>query len=345
MILGFAKAGPNGKCLGLALQGGGDKAAYQVGAIQGLFNALSPDQIQYDVITGVGIGAINAAVLAQHPKGEEKAAVADLLDMWDDLEEKDVYESWSWGGAVRGLLFESSLYDSRPFRSFINDNVNKPVRYLQVSATDATNGAIKVWDETTDLTTLHKAIDASAAYPGFFQPVDDIDGKTYYDGGSSMSINIGGAINKCKDLGFAESDIVIDIILNSAATIKEKDTASYTSIPMLIRYLEIRLFYDTMDLVERAKEGFRDVNIRYTVAPTKRLTPGILPFSFDKKQIATMMEVGRNDAAYVVTLGEGVATADIIEYTDEKNAHQYDGDYADFLDERYLGYRTNSQFD
>ena len=62
-----------------------------------------------------------------------------------------------------------------------------------------------------------KAIDASSAYPGFFEPVNDIDGRTYYDGGTSFSINIGGAINRCKELGYKESDITIDIILNSAA--------------------------------------------------------------------------------------------------------------------------------
>ena len=336
-ITALTSAQNDGKCYGLALQGGGDKAAYQVGALEGLINSLPADEVQYDVITGVGIGAINAAIIASHPKGEEKQAINELVTMWKNLKEKDVYTNWSWGGPVRGLLFESSLYDSTPFRSFISKNVKAPVRYLQVSATDASTGSIQVWNETTDLDTLHLAIDASAAYPGFFQPVEDLNGKTYYDGGTSMSVNIAGAINQCKDLGFDESDIVIDVLLNSGATIKEKDTSEYTSIPMLIRALEIRWYYDTMDLFERAREGFRTVNFRYAVAPTQRMTPGLLPFSFNSKQIASMLEVGKTDAVEVIALGERVSVDDIIEYTDEKNVHEFLGDYHDFLEERYVG--------
>ena len=334
LLLTFSNAASD-RCYGLALQGGGDKAAYQVGAIKGLIENLESDEVQYDVITGVGIGAINAAVLAAHPKGEEKEALDELLDMWMNLKESDVYKGWSWGGPVRGLLFEESLYDSRPFRTFINANVKKPVRYYQVTATNANTGAITTWNETTDLDTLQIAIDASAAYPGFFQPVV-IGNTTYYDGGTSMSVNIGGAINQCKKLGYSEDKITIDVLLNSGATIKDKDTSTYTSIPMLIRYLEIRLYYDTMDLLERAKQGFRTVQFRYAIAPTQKLTPGVLPFSFNKKQIKKMMEVGYNDAVDAINLGSGVSVDDLIEYTDEKNAHEFDGDYHDFLENKYV---------
>jgi predicted acylesterase/phospholipase RssA len=339
-LAAWTQSADTSKCYGLALQGGGDKAAYQVGAIQGLIENLPADQIQYDVVTGVGIGAINAAVIAAHGKGDEIAALAELTTMWKNLKEKDVYKNWSWGGPVRGLLFEASLYDSRPFRSFISKNVKAPVRKLQVSATDASTGSIMTWNETATLDTLHLAIDASAAYPGFFQPVEDLDGHTYYDGGTSQSINIAGAIRQCKALGYAESDIVIDVVLNSAATIKEKDTSKYTSIPMLIRYLEIRLYYDTMDLFERAKLAFGAVNFRYAVAPTQKLEPGKLPFSFNSKQIARMMAVGLADAKDAINIGEGVSVEDLIEYTDEKNAHDFDGDYHDYLEDKYIERRS-----
>lgn len=330
-ILMPVQAGVNGKCYALALQGGGDKAAYQAGALAEIIKQKGAEA-QYDVITGVGIGAINGAILASHKKGDEQAAVNEILKLWSNLQEKDVYKSWSWGGAVRGLLFKQSLYDSSPFRKFLTKTVRTPVRHFQVLATDAATGVPKIWDETTDLTTLIKAIDASAAYPGFFNPVDDIDDKTYYDGATSFSINIGGAINKCKELGYAESDIVIDTMLCTAATIKEKDTSKYTSIPMLIRYLEIRLFYDTMDLLERAKDGFRTVDFRYTIAPTKKLESGLLPFSFNQKQIQSMLETGRNDAKAVIARGDQVSTSLMLDYTKLKTTHKFKGDYADYLD-------------
>eukprot|EP00345_Euplotes_harpa_P009257 CAMPEP_0168338370 /NCGR_PEP_ID=MMETSP0213-20121227/12789_1 /TAXON_ID=151035 /ORGANISM="Euplotes harpa, Strain FSP1.4" /LENGTH=350 /DNA_ID=CAMNT_0008344125 /DNA_START=25 /DNA_END=1077 /DNA_ORIENTATION=+ len=335
IVVSFSHAADNGKCYGLVLQGGGDKAAYQAGVMSGLLTGLAADLNQYDVITGVGIGGINGAILAAHKKGDEKAAATELTNFWKTIKDADVYQNWSWGGPVRGLLFKSSLYDSSPFRVFLSKNIKKPVRYYQVSATDASTGAMKVWDETTDLQTLVKAIGASAAYPGFFEPISDIDDKTYYDGATSFSINIGGAINKCKSLGFKESDIVLDIILNSAATIKDKDTSGYTSIPMLIRYLEIRLFYDSMDLLERAKDGFRTVQFRYTIAPTQKLDAGLLPFSFNQKQIQNMYSLGQKDARDAIARGVTVSTEDICDYTNKKIAHTFRGDYADYLDEKY----------
>ena len=47
--------------LGLALEGGGAKGAYEIGA----YRALTELGYRFDVICGVSIGAINAALLAQ----------------------------------------------------------------------------------------------------------------------------------------------------------------------------------------------------------------------------------------------------------------------------------------
>ena len=329
----FTTANDDGKCYALALQGGGDKASYQAGAIAQIIETVG-DKAQYDVVTGVGIGAINGAILASHEKGDEAAAAQEILEFWNNLKQKDVYKDWSWGGPVRGLLFKSALYNSSPFRDLLTKVVKTPARPFYVLATKARDGRPKVWDETTDLGTLIKAIDASAAYPGFFDPVEDIDDEVYYDGGTSFSINMADAINRCKNLGYAESDIVVDTILNTAATIKEKETKDYTSIPMLIRYLEIRLFYNTMDLLERAKDGFHDVDFRYTIAPTSKLESSLLPFSFDSKKIKKNVERGRADAKKAIESGDHVMTDYLIQYTDLKNAHQYDGDYHDFLEER-----------
>ena len=47
--------------LGLALEGGGAKGAYEIGA----YRALTEMGYRFDVICGVSIGAINAALLAQ----------------------------------------------------------------------------------------------------------------------------------------------------------------------------------------------------------------------------------------------------------------------------------------
>ena len=147
LLFASTHAESNGRWYALALQGGGDKAAYQAGVLSGLVNGLSADQVGYDVITGVGIGSINGAVLSAHAKGDEKGAASEILNIWKTIKEKDIYQNWSWGGPVRGLLFKPSLYDSSPFRGYLGKIIKSPVRNFQVSATDAATGSMKVWDQ------------------------------------------------------------------------------------------------------------------------------------------------------------------------------------------------------
>lgn len=51
--------------LGLVLSGGGEKGAYQVGALR----YLVEKGIDPDIITGVSVGAMNGGFLSQFPKG------------------------------------------------------------------------------------------------------------------------------------------------------------------------------------------------------------------------------------------------------------------------------------
>lgn len=58
-------------CYALALEGGGDKGAYQAGALSEILRHHGDESVQYDVISGIGVGAINGAHLASFEKGQE----------------------------------------------------------------------------------------------------------------------------------------------------------------------------------------------------------------------------------------------------------------------------------
>lgn len=66
----------------MALRGGGSKGAYESGVLKGLVKELNPFEYAYDVVVGVSIGAVNAAVLACFEKGNEKEAVEYLETLW-----------------------------------------------------------------------------------------------------------------------------------------------------------------------------------------------------------------------------------------------------------------------
>ena len=52
-------------CRGLALSGYGSRAAYQAGAIDGMLKNEGMD-FSWDVVTGIGSGALNAAILSMY---------------------------------------------------------------------------------------------------------------------------------------------------------------------------------------------------------------------------------------------------------------------------------------
>lgn len=72
----------DGKCRALALRGGGTKGAYEVGALKALTSLLDPEDYAYDVVVGVSVGAINAALLSLFEKGSEPDAVETIEDLW-----------------------------------------------------------------------------------------------------------------------------------------------------------------------------------------------------------------------------------------------------------------------
>jgi NTE family protein len=51
------------------MRGGGTKGAYEVGALKAMADMLEPIDIAYDVLAGVSIGALNAAMFATFERG------------------------------------------------------------------------------------------------------------------------------------------------------------------------------------------------------------------------------------------------------------------------------------
>ena len=58
-------------CRALVLSGGASNGAWEVGVLWGLINYGTPSDYEYDVVTGVSVGSINALFLAGYPKGQE----------------------------------------------------------------------------------------------------------------------------------------------------------------------------------------------------------------------------------------------------------------------------------
>jgi hypothetical protein len=58
------------------------------------------------------------------------------------------------------------------------------------------------------------------SFAGFFPPAEVL-GSQWFDGSAVWDIDIFSLINKCVDLGFKNSDIIVDVIMTSSANLKD----------------------------------------------------------------------------------------------------------------------------
>mmetsp|Transcript_1259 Transcript_1259/g.1485 ORF Transcript_1259/g.1485 Transcript_1259/m.1485 type:complete len:262 (+) Transcript_1259:46-831(+) len=201
------------KCRILTMRGGGTKGAYEVGVLLEMTELVDPKEIEYDVVEGISVGALNAALIATFPKGEEKEALKQAKQLWLDHPVTDFWENWPILGPVDSL-WKPSLLDNTKMKSFVTDTMGprKLKRGFVVKAVDMKRGGITVFDETMPHEDFPKAVVASASVPIFFSPEEVQDG-LYIDGGTFSNLEIEEGILKCRENGFKDEDIIVDIIL------------------------------------------------------------------------------------------------------------------------------------
>jgi predicted patatin/cPLA2 family phospholipase len=297
------------QCLGLVLQGSADKGGYQAGALQGLLSALKPEDIQYDVVSGISVGAVNAAWVSQFAKGEEEQMVSQLVDFWLNLKTSDVYKQWP-GGIVQGLLFEPSIYNTAPGQKMLRSYLTKKAqRFVALGATNVDTALYKSFHNFhSDLEAddLVDAVMASYALPGFF-PYKVINDTAYIDGGAVMSTDVGAVVSKCRELtGKNDSAIHIDVILLTGTHYKPQDCTNFNGIRMLMRTIELMSYHNAISGLVQAQESYPNVDFRYVIQPQKTLPDSILPISFNHQDIKQMIKQGAQDAIQQVQRGKGV---------------------------------------
>jgi NTE family protein len=172
----------------LVLSGGGSKGQYHVGAVRAL------------------MGELLCAFLSQYPIGADATAVKELEALFTPLETDDIYKRHFPFGKLHAL-WQPSLFDSRPLRKLIRDNLNgtkvrESGRELRIGATSLTTGEYRVF--TQDDIPLWKYVYASASYPLAFPP-EKISKEWWTDGGVRTVTPIMAAIKA----GATEIDVVM----------------------------------------------------------------------------------------------------------------------------------------
>jgi len=197
----------------LVLQGGGALGAYQAG----VYEALSEQGFAPDWVTGVSIGAINAALIAGNPPA---LRVPRLREFWDRVSSGmplvapaafDPYRramnliaagaaaTFGVPGffyprvppavfAPEGSLAALSIYDTTPLRETLADLVDfdiinaRQMRFAVGAVQVETGNSVYFDNYVPDTEIAAEHVMASGALPPGFAPVE-IKGEYYWDGG------------------------------------------------------------------------------------------------------------------------------------------------------------------
>ena len=196
----------------LVLQGGGALGAYELGAARRLYRdgTFAPE-----LIAGVSIGAITAALLARPARG--LTPLGALEAFWDEVAVADWFVPLllrpylsAFGNPhfftprfdVVDVMHWTSLYDTAPLRATLAGLVDlealadpKAEPGLLVSATDVAAGEIRYFfsGETGGLGLDH--ILASGSLPPSF-PMTRIGGTAYWDGGLFDNTPLGAVLDQ-----------------------------------------------------------------------------------------------------------------------------------------------------
>ena len=301
----FIKANGD-KCNILSLQGGGDRGAYQAGVIKGL--AYFSNDTQWDVISGISVGAVNGAAISIFAKGQEKEASDFMISKWRNMRGPgSVYENWKPYGIITGLLSKSGILSTEPLKGFLSEILTQNVtlqRELIVGATNLKTGNYDTFDfKSLSRDEYLAAILSSASVPFIF-PNTNIKNNFYADGGGKFSIDVPSAIQKCRDLGFTDDKILVDVVLCVNKKISKIQAKNLNTIEVMIRSFEIIIYEQTTKDLEEVGHIFPNVTFRYVVRPTKRL-PTITTLEFNPSAIKTMIDYGFEDGKNSVAAGVG----------------------------------------
>jgi len=118
--------------IALYLAGGGARGAYQAGALKAIWKMLPTKTLPFSVITGVSVGSINAAILAQHADDFE-TGVTKLEDLWRNIQCQHIFNASNFelGKSVaKSLVYfiikhrhSGFLLDTEPLQGFIKKHV------------------------------------------------------------------------------------------------------------------------------------------------------------------------------------------------------------------------------
>lgn len=277
----------------LVLSGGGAKGAYQVGVLK---RWLLEEGLEYDILCGVSVGAINVAQLSQAAMGKISESYSKLMMTWSNLTSSSIYRNWPCGKI--SAFWKNSIVDSSPLMNMLklsidHKKIRSSGRKVRVGAVCLETGEYRTGTELND--DIVDWVVASSSFPVFFTPVK-IDGKLWIDGGLRSVTPLDEALA----LGASYIDVIMCSNPNQNLLHKMIHSAvpdvAYRSAEIMLDQImraDVRAIGLKNRLLDAGTASYEKINIRL-IQPNKPLECDSL--DFDPPKIKKMIKQGYDDA-------------------------------------------------
>ena len=329
--------------LGLAMTGGGARAAYQVGILR--YISKKYPAFQPPIITGVSAGAVNAAHLAAH-QGPFPESVEKLAELWQELSVDKVFRNdsgyfiknfirWISTLVLGGSRIDSgtrSLLDSEPLRQYLSrkllsapnvpihgvqENIDRgKLKVLGITSTNYGTGKAITWlqgavDSHWERPRRHSAhakitiehVMASAALPLIF-PAVKLDDGWHGDGGIRCIAPLSPAMH----LGARRILAISTRFRGGQVTPDETVIGEYAPVAQVIGILLDSIFLDLLDYdaanMNRINDLYNDISEKQR-EDFKKVELLILRPSEDLGKLASEYEIRLPQPFRYLTRGTG----------------------------------------
>lgn len=252
---------------------------------------------EYEVVSGVSVGAINAHIMSQFPISQEVEATDKMVEFWREIARRnsELVKSWSWG-MIYGFFYENSIYDASDLYDFLKKffRGTKLNRHINIGLANVLTGRFHSFGRHHTSKELIKILQASVSFPGVFKSVEIWD-SLWFTGQAIYEIDVLGPINHCRELGYKDEDINVDAIVSGNPKLKSVFANFYNAFGIMERTTEVMDYYEMIFGVVKAQMGHPKVNFRHIIGPPRKMPNRIIPLQFTKDEVENMIKLGQRD--------------------------------------------------
>lgn len=145
-----------------------------------------------------------------------------------------------------------------------------------------------------------KVLQASITFAGL-TPAIQIQDSWFISGNAIYEIDVLSAISHCEQMGYSESDIVIDSIISGPKDIATFDGKYSNAFRIQVQASVMTKYYDNIHGVLRAQLSHSKVLFRYVIGPSFNMPNKILPMQYNLKKAKDLLVGGQRDVARTLT--------------------------------------------